>query len=328
MFGKERRISCLVNRNPISTAAGSSATWATSAASSAAPMRARRPPAAALRDIVDRRDRAGRLFDDITVTELIARHLEAVKLTLDESTYRLKRRWLTEFAQLHGSRPCKAMARGTTRVLQTGSHEANLGSPHAHADGPPPLQTEDDQPRPCHLPYLLVLGHRVRTAAPDQEPVPEDVQPVLRGAAAHAHKTPEFQAILRKAVGRRGAAFRRLLRSPSATPGAPRRTPGPHRAGSRFVVNRHKTSKTAKHRKPRIIPFPPCIRNLGTGAGRCGDIHAVRPTGRGLRRHDPGSLGVAHDPAAGGDFNSPHLAGVRRRGRGRPISCVHAHLPA
>ncbi len=207
----------------------------------------------------ERESNGGHLLPDLIVPELVALFLESVKVERSESTYLDYQRWLTEFAKRHGNRPVRDVSRLDAQRFKNDLAQTTFGSGHR------PLKTY----KPKTINHALISLKRCWNWGIESKVVPPK-NPFARLPLLHAEgrqrvmTDDEFRSLLRNSTD---SCFRRLLialRFTSARPGEVRNLTWQQVdwENHRWVIYRHKSSRTAKVSKPKIIPMRRCVENL------------------------------------------------------------------
>lgn len=197
----------------------------------------------------------GKSYPDLTVLQLVDLFLDAVKVEKSVHTYADYQRWLHEFAKQHGNRRVRDITRLMTQQFKNewSIKEYKPGKPY----------------KPKTINHALIglkrcwnWGIDTGLVAP---PSPFAKLPLLYAEGRQRLAAPsEFQSLLRHAGG---VDFLHVLLAMRYTPARP----GDIRvltysmvdwAKHVWVIPRHKTSRTMKKPKPRIIPMPPVIEKL------------------------------------------------------------------
>jgi integrase len=214
-------------------------------------------------------------YRPMTVAELFALFLASVKGEKSDSTFTNYQRWLTDFSNLHGNR----LARDLTR-LDAQNYKNDLTSrtfvPRRVTVTTTGKRTKRDKPestprhyKPKSINHAIITLKRCWNWGIETEILspknPFAKLPLLYSEGRQRVMTDEeFQALLRHSTDALFRQFLLPLRYTSARPGEIRHLTWPQVdwANHRFVIPRHKTSRTQRVPKPRIIPFPPCVENL------------------------------------------------------------------
>jgi integrase len=197
----------------------------------------------------------GKSYPDLTVLQLIDLFLDAIKAEKTGYTYSDYSRWLHEFALAHGHRKARDITK--LMVLQFKNTWA----------------TREYKPGKIYKPktvnHALIGLRRCWNWAIDNDLVPPP-SPFAKLELLYAEgrqrlATPEeFQALLRHASD---VHFKHVLLAMRYTPARP----GDLRSLTYkmidwdrhlWIIPRHKSSRTAKKPKPRIIPVPPVVEAM------------------------------------------------------------------
>ncbi len=204
-------------------------------------------------------DNRGRPLPSLSVAELVALFLDDVKVERSIHTYLDYQRWLTEFARKYGHRLARDVTRQDARSFRNGI-----------ADGTWVRNRQSPKPyKPKTVNHAVVALKRCWHWAIQNELLPAknpfDQIPLLDTEGRQRIMTDdEFQSLLRHSSD---SCFRRVLialRYTSARPGEVRKLTWAQVDWNnhRWVIYRHKSSHTARIKKPRLIPMCPCVENL------------------------------------------------------------------
>ncbi len=213
----------------------------------------------ALLDLLqERRQFGGRRYEPLTVQELAALYLDALKATATKNHYNQARFALGLFCEQHGHRSTRDItpfvAESYRNALATRKWKPKYGRPKSY------------KPRTVNH-YMAALSacwtwgdekELIQARNPFQRVKPLETDDGRQRIMTEA----EFQALLRAS---RPAMFRQLLlvlRYTGARPGEVRLLAWSQIDWTRhqFVLKHHKTSKKTK--APRLIAFPPLIERL------------------------------------------------------------------
>lgn len=197
----------------------------------------------------------GKTYPDLTVLQLVDLFLDAVKVEKTNHTYLDYHRWLHEFAKQHGHRK----ARDVTRLMA--QQFKNDWASRAYRPG--------KVYKPKTINHALIGLKRCWNWAIDTgllaPPNPFGKLPLLHcEGRQRLASLDEFQLLLRHAGD---SAFRHVLLALRYTPARP----GDVRVLTYamidwdkhvWVLPRHKTSRTMKKPRPRVIPMPPVVERL------------------------------------------------------------------
>ena len=201
----------------------------------------------------------GRAFPSLTVVEMLAMFLDSVKVERSHHTYLDYQRWLTEFARVHGRRPARDVARQDAQQFRNGIDNGNWVR---NRQSPRPY-------KPKIVNHAVIALKRCWNWAiqADLPPPrnPFDKMPPLHAEGRQRVMTDaEFRALLRHSSD---ACFRRVLialRYTSARPGEVRNLTWSQVdcENRRWVLHRHKSSRTARVSKPKVVPVCLCVEKL------------------------------------------------------------------
>jgi integrase len=205
------------------------------------------------------RDNGDRPFPVLTVVELVALFLDSVKVERTHHTYLDYQRWLTEFARVHGNRRARDITRQEAQQFR-----------NRIADGTWVRNRQAPKPyKPKTVNHAVIALKRCWNWAIENEVVPPknpfDKIPLLDAEGRQRVMTDEeFRALLRHSWD---SCFQRVLialRYTSARPGEVRNLTWANVdwENHRWVLPRHKASRTAKVRKPKLIPMCRCVEKL------------------------------------------------------------------
>lgn len=204
-------------------------------------------------------ENGGRPLPSPTVVEMVALFLDSVKVERSQHTYLDYQRWLTEFARVHGHRQARDITRHDAQQFRNGIANGtwvrNRQEPRTY--------------KPKTVNHALIALKRCWNWAIEADLLPAknpfDKMPLLHAEGRQRVMTDEeFQALLRHSSD---SCFRRVLialRYTSARPGEVRKLTWTQVdwQNHRWVLHRHKTSRTARVSKPKIIPMCPCVEQL------------------------------------------------------------------
>jgi integrase len=214
---------------------------------------------ALLRVQQEHQDNGGRPFPGLSVVELAALFLDTVKVEKAQDTYAVYQRWLTEFAKLHGGKQARLITR-----LEAQQFKNDLARR---------TWVRNKQParpyKPKTVNHALIALKRCWNWGIESEILPPKNPfskiPLLHTEGRQRVMTDEeFQALLRHSTDSRFRQILIALRYTSARPGEVRNLTWAQVdwVNHRWVIHRHKSSRTAKVSKPKIIPMCPCVENL------------------------------------------------------------------
>jgi len=217
----------------------------------------------------------GRAYPDLRVDGLIALFLDTLKVEKSESTYANYQRWLTEFAKDHGQRLAPQISRQdalkfrndiATRTYTSIRLTRGKASPDTQA------KVKGQTPKPYKaktINHAVIALKRCWNWGIENDYLPPKNPfaklPMLHSDGRQRIVTDEeFQALLRHSTDAVFRQFLLMLRYTSARPGEIRKLTWTmvDWPNHRLVITRHKTTRTQKVPKPRIIPIPLCIENL------------------------------------------------------------------
>jgi len=223
----------------------------------------------------EKRQNGGRPLPDLKVVELVALFLDTVKIEKSESTYSDYQRWLTEFATVHGGCLARDVSRKmaldfrnrvatstyVTGVVTRGQHKGKLGA-KAKEKTPKPY-------KPKTVNHAIIGLKRCWNWGIQNEFLPAKNPfgnlPLLHSEGRERIITDEeFRALLRNNTDALFRQFLLTLRFTAARPGELRNLTWTmvDWQNHRLVVPRHKSTRTQKVRKPRLIPIPAFVENL------------------------------------------------------------------
>src|SRR5262245_3136430 len=201
----------------------------------------------------------GRAFPSLTVVEVVALFLESVKVERSHHTYLDYQRWMAEFARVHGHRLARDITRQDAEQFRNGI--AN-GTWVRNRQSPRPY-------KPRTVNHAVIALKRCWNWAIQGDLLPPknpfDKMPLLHAEGRQRVMIDaEFQALLRHSSD---SCFRRVLialRYTSARPGEVRNLTWAQVdwENHRWVIHRHKSSRTARVSKPKIIPMCRCVERL------------------------------------------------------------------
>jgi integrase len=201
----------------------------------------------------------GRPFPSLSVVELVALFLDSVKVERSHHTYLDYQRWLAEFVRVHGHRQARDIARHDAQQFRNGI--AN-GTWVRNRQSPRPY-------KPKTVNHAVIALKRCWNWAIQSDLLPArnpfDKMPLLHAEGRQRVMTDaEFQALLRHSSD---SCFRRVLialRYTSARPGEVRNLTWAQVdwENHRWVLHRHKSSRTARVSKPKIVPMCLCVEKL------------------------------------------------------------------
>ena len=205
------------------------------------------------------RSNGGRPFPTLTVAELGALFLDSVQVERTVHTYLDYRRWLLEFARRHGHRQVRDITRQDAQQFR---NEIANGTWVRNKQSAKPY-------KPRTVNHAIIALKRCWNWGIETELVPSrnpfDRLPLLDAEGRRRVVTDEeFQKLLRHSSD---SCFRRVLialRYTSARPGEVRNLTWANVdwENRRWVIHRHKSSRTARVRKPKLIPMCRCVERL------------------------------------------------------------------
>lgn len=224
-------------------------------------------------------ENGGRPFPSLTVIELIAMFLDSVKVERSHHTYSDYQRWLTEFARTYGHRPARDITRYEAQQFRNGIANGTWVRPQppkpitprkSRAVAPVAKKPPTPQPyKPKTVDHAVISVKRCWNWGIENEVIPPknpfDKLPLFEPDGRQRVMTnQEFQSLLRHSWD---SCFQRVLialRYTSARPGEIRKLTWAQVdwENHRWVIHRHKSSNTAKVKKPKLIPMDPCVENL------------------------------------------------------------------
>jgi integrase len=207
----------------------------------------------------ERQHNGGRSFPNLRVVELVALFLDTVKIEKSAHTYLDYQRWLIEYCREHGNR----LASEITRQEATNFRNALAASTYT---------VGKSGKRPYHpktVNHAVIALKRCWNWGIDTELLPPRNPfaklPLLYAEGRQRIITDEeFQALLRNNTDALFRRFLLMLRYTSARPGEVRNLTWVmiDWPNHRLVIPRHKSSRTQKMPKPRIIPIPIMIEKM------------------------------------------------------------------
>ena len=223
---------------------------------------------------IERRENGVRTFPKLRVVELVALFLDTVKIEKSSDTYHDYRRWLTEFAKRFGS----YLARDITRQIALDFRNTIASSTYIAGTTADRQATATEKPKKPKTPrpykpktvnHAVIALKRCWNWGIENEYLlpknPFSKLPLLHDEGRERIITDEeFQALLRNNTDVLFRQFLLMLRFTSARPGEIRKLTWTmvDWQNHRLVISRHKTSRTQKVRRPRIISIPPFIERL------------------------------------------------------------------
>lgn len=197
----------------------------------------------------------GKVHPDMTVLQLIDLFLDSVKIEKSEYTYADYSRWLREFAKQHGHRQVRSVTRLMAQQFRNAWAKKEFKKGKVY--------------RPKTINHALISLRRCWNWAIDTGLIPP-VNPFGKLAMLYAEgrqrlvKPDEFRALLRNAGDIHFLHILFALRFTPAHPGDIRSLTYPMIDWERhvWVIPKHKTTRTMKKPKPRIIPMPPVVEKL------------------------------------------------------------------
>lgn len=197
---------------------------------------------------------------NLTVVELVALFLDSVKVERSESTYTNYSRWLGEFCKLHGQRRVRDI---TPLIAEAFRNNLSRRTWKRRGRG------TANPYKPKTINHALISLKRCwnwgiqKKLLPPSSPF-SDLALLFAEGRQRVVTDREFQHLLRGASDSHFRQFLLTLRYTGARPGEIRGLTWAmvDWANHRFVLQRHKTSRTTKVSKPRLIPFPPVIERL------------------------------------------------------------------
>lgn len=213
-----------------------------------------------LAELEQERDPTGRQPTRLTVTELFGLFLEDVQTNKDEDTFRDYQRWCTEFARQYGNKP----ARSVTRAEANDFKLWLTRSTYVKGNQPPRPYS------PKSVNHALIALRRAFNWAIETDRLPFGRNPFAKVRLLHVegrHRLAteeEFQALLRHCSSE---AFRDVLVVMRGTGARPQDVYSLEWSmvdweNGMWVVHKHKTSRTARQPKPRVIPMNDVVEQV------------------------------------------------------------------
>ena len=222
---------------------------------------------------LERRENGVRTFPKLRVVELVALFLDTVKIEKSSHTYLDYRRWLTEFANRFGGFLARDITRqialdfrntiaSSTYIAGTTGQQTTVNEKAKKPKAPRPY-------KPKTVNHAIISLKRCWNWGIENEYLPAK-NPFSNLPLLHAEgreriiTDEEFRALLRNNTDVLFRQFLLMLRFTSARPGEIRKLTWTmvDWQNHRLVISRHKTARTQKIRKPRIISIPPFIEGL------------------------------------------------------------------
>ncbi len=208
----------------------------------------------------DREKMGGRLPAKLTVTEMFVYFLEDVLATKDKDTFHDYQRWCTEFAREHGNKPAATITKGHANDFKL----RMMRTTYVRGKQPPKLYS------PKTVNHALIAIRRAFNWAIDTDRLPTGRNPftkvvLLRCEGRQRVATQEeYQTLLRHCTD---DAFRDVLVAMRHTASRPQDIytltwPMVNWADKKWVIQKHKTSHTARTPKPRVIGVNDDIVNV------------------------------------------------------------------
>jgi integrase len=205
----------------------------------------------------EREQMGGRLPAKLTVTDLFLDFLEHVELTNDGDTFLDYRRWCTEFAKEYGGRPARAVTRADASDFKL----AMMKMTYVRGNQPPRPY------KPKTINHALITLKRAFNWAIETDRLPAGRNPFAKVEMLHCQgrervATPdEYKALLDHCSD---DAFRDVLVAMRHTAARPQDIYTLTWAmvdwdKQMWVLTRHKTSRTARNPKPRVIGMPAVV---------------------------------------------------------------------
>lgn len=214
-----------------------------------------------LRERRDEQERTGGgIMPNLTVAELFVLFLEAVEAEKSEHTFLDYQRWCVEFAKLHGRKHARDLRRYAAVQFK---HELLKSTWVRNRQPPQPYKAKS-------INHAIIAVRRAFNWAIESELLPPNRNPFARIKLLPAEgrqrvaTEEEYQTLLSSCTD---DAFRDVLIAMRYTPARP----GDVRSLTwanvqwdqrRWVIPKHKTSKTAKRPKPRIIGMNDAVEAL------------------------------------------------------------------
>jgi integrase len=208
----------------------------------------------------EREQNRGRALPQLTVAELFALFLEAVEAEKSEHTFVQYQRWCLEFAKLHGSRQARDISRFDAQQFK----QHLLTTTWVRNNQPP-------QPyKPKTINHAIVSLRRAFNWGGDNELLAEGRNPFGRlkllpcEGRQRIATEEEFQALLSNCTDDHFRDVLVALRYTSSRPGEIRVLTWPmvEWEQHRWVIWKHKTIKTARDPKPRIIGMNDVVEEM------------------------------------------------------------------
>jgi integrase len=190
----------------------------------------------------------GKTVQQLAVWELCEQFLEWIQLHRSKSTFADYHHWLSRWVKLHGKKRARDV-----RALDLESWKATLAKSGL---------------KPCTVNHAIVAAQTAWNWAVKNELLPSSplrhVEKLFADGRQRVITPDEFRSLLRHCFD---AVFRQVLlaiRLTGARPGELRKLTWEMVDFDNhiWVIRKHKTSRTAKEGRPRIVPMPPIVERL------------------------------------------------------------------
>jgi integrase len=210
----------------------------------------------------ERQHHAGRLLPRLTVAEVFVQFLEAVEAETSPENFANRQRWCVEFAKLHGKRPARDVSRLDAQQFKQQMLKATWVRP-GQKQAPRPY-------KPKTINHALETLRRAFSWAIEHELLPQGRNPFSKVKLLYAEgrqrvaTEEEYEALMRHCSDDHFRHVLMALRFTAARPGDIRNLKwsmvqwGYHR----WYITMHKTMKTARAPKPRIIGMSDVIEEM------------------------------------------------------------------
>jgi len=206
---------------------------------------------------VERELLGGRLPPKLTVTELFLDFLQFVRVTEVEATFLYYQRWCTEFARTYGDRTARSITKADATDFKLGM----MTKTYVRGNQPPRPY------KPKTVNHALITLKRAFNWAIDTDRLPAGKNPFARVEMLHCQgrervATPdEYKTLLDHCTD---DAFRDVLVAMRHTSARPQDIYTLTWAmvdwdRKMWVLTKHKSSRTAKNPKPRVIGMPAVV---------------------------------------------------------------------
>lgn len=206
------------------------------------------------------------------MAELVALFLRSVEVEKAPDTYVSYQRWLTEVANTFGNRPAREVTKREALAFRDDFARRTYEPARVTTGTARKTRAAGRKPyKPKTVNHAIIAAKACWNWGIEFDYLPADTNPFVGVPLLHTDgrqrvvEDAEFRAFLRHSTD---AVFRQvllILRYTSARPGEVRRLTCSQVDWDRSLVvihRNHKTNRTTKVKRPRVIPLPPCVLAL------------------------------------------------------------------